>query len=99
MTSSSKFLCQFFCQKIWTFQIYPLAKFDKGMSRFFFLSYAKLSAQRRLNPQCVSVSWNARCYFFTDFVESLYCYCQNGGKTTKILEGAYGQTKSPDISL
>ena len=22
---------------------------------------------------------------FTDFVTSLYCYCQNGGKTTKTL--------------
>ena len=25
------------------------------------------------------------CYCFTDFVKSLYCYCQNGGKTTKTL--------------
>ena len=25
------------------------------------------------------------CYRYTDFVKSLYCYCQNGGKTTKIL--------------
>ena len=27
------------------------------------------------------------CYCFTNFVKSLYCYCQNG------------QTKSPDLSL
>ena len=39
------------------------------------------------------------CYCFTDFVKSLYCYCQNGGKTTKTLGGAHGQTKSPNISL
>ena len=26
-----------------------------------------------------------RCYCFTDFVKSLYCYCQNGGKTAKTL--------------
>ena len=38
------------------------------------------------------------CYCFTDFVKSLYCYCQNGGKTTKTLGSAHGQTKSPDIS-
>ena len=25
------------------------------------------------------------CYCFTDFVKSLYFYCQNGGKTTKTL--------------
>ena len=25
------------------------------------------------------------CYCFTDFVKSLCCYCQNGGKTTKTL--------------
>ena len=25
------------------------------------------------------------CNRFTDFVKSLYCYCQNGGKTTKTL--------------
>ena len=25
------------------------------------------------------------CYCFTDFVKSLYCYCQNEGKTTKTL--------------
>ena len=25
------------------------------------------------------------CYCFTDFVKSLYCYHQNGGKTTKTL--------------
>ena len=25
------------------------------------------------------------CYCFTGFVKSLYCYCQNGGKTTKTL--------------
>ena len=23
------------------------------------------------------------CYCFTDFVKLFYCYCQNGGKTTK----------------
>ena len=25
------------------------------------------------------------CYCFKDFVKSLYCYCLNGGKTTKTL--------------
>ena len=25
------------------------------------------------------------CYCFTGFVKSLYCYCQNGRKTTKTL--------------
>ena len=31
---------------------------------------------------CHGMLW---CYCFTDFFKSLYCYCQNGGKTTKIL--------------
>ena len=37
-------------------------------------------------------------YFFSQS-EKLESFCQNGGKTTKTLGGAHGQTKSPDISL
>ena len=40
------------------------------------------------------------CYCFTNFVKSLYCYCQNGGKKRVKPGGcAHGQTKSPDLSL
>ena len=28
----------------------------------------------------ISVTWNALVYGLTNFVQSLYCYCQNGGK-------------------
>ena len=27
------------------------------------------------------------CYSFTNFVQSLYCYCQNGGKNEQNWEG------------
>ena len=61
MTSSSEFLRQLYGQKIWTFVLYILEKFNEGISRLFkvMLNLALRKPSGRLFSSCHPI-WTVR---------------------------------------